>query len=98
MARDDGILGEPPPKIKPNDIIERGDAIYERDIRHLVEPQHNGKFAVIDVYSGDYEIAWRDGEATHKLLKRHPNAMTALVKIGSPGPIPWPRMKAVKLD
>ena len=29
----------------------------------LVEPDETGKFVVIDVYSGDYEIDERDGAA-----------------------------------
>ena len=39
-----------------HDIESRGKAIYEEKIRHNVDDTHRGKFAVIDVDSGDYEI------------------------------------------
>ena len=38
------------------EVTELAKAIYQEKIKHLVEPAENGKFIVIDVKSGDYEI------------------------------------------
>ena len=75
------------------EIESRGTAIYEREIRHLVESDETGKFVVIDVYSGDYEIDERDGSATGRLLKRRPGAMTWAVRLGYPTAYRWTRLQ-----
>ena len=74
------------------EIESLGTTIYEREIRHLVEPDETGKFVVIDVYSGDYEIDERDGTATGRLLKRRPGAMTWAVRVGYPAAYRWTRL------
>ena len=66
----------------PTDLASRGQAIYEEQIRHLVDPQKKGSFVVIDIYSGDYEVHERDADATRELLKRRPGAMTWAVRVG----------------
>ena len=73
----------------PTNLASRGQAIYEERIRHLVDPQQKGKFVVIDVYSGDYEVHKRDADATRKLLKRRPDAMTWAVRVGYPTAYVW---------
>ena len=39
-----------------DEVCDRRERIYEERIKHLVEPQENGKFIIIDVETGDYEI------------------------------------------
>lgn len=64
------------------EISSLGKAIYQSKIKHLVEPQENGKFIVIDVESGDYEIDEQDVVASSRLRERRPNAVTYGVLIG----------------
>ena len=73
----------------PADLASRGEAIYQEQIRHLVDPQQKGKFVVIDICSGDYEIHERDAIATRELLKRRPDAMTWAVRVGYPTAYVW---------
>ena len=63
-------------------VSKQGKAIYEERIKHLVDPLHYGKFVVIDVETGDYEIDKRDIVATKRLLERRPGAMTYGVRVG----------------
>lgn len=79
----------PNEKYAAEEIESRGTAIYENNIRRLVEPDDTGKFVVIDVYSGDYEIDERDGAAAGRLLKRRPGAMTWAVRVGYPAAYRW---------
>jgi hypothetical protein len=38
------------------ELAQRGQEIYERDIRAKVEADHFGKVVAIDVRTGDYEL------------------------------------------
>ena len=53
-----------------------GRAIYHEKIRPTLGPEHKGKIVVIEVKSGDYEIADRHIDADSKLRKRRPDAFT----------------------
>lgn len=67
---------------EPGEVTAIGEAIYRERIRSKVEPAQKGKFVVIDVESGDYEIDADDASATRRLLKRRPDAMTYGVRVG----------------
>ena len=67
---------------QPGEISSLGEAIYQKKIKHLVEPYENGKFIVIDVESGSYEIDEQDVVASSRLRERRPNAVTYGVIIG----------------
>jgi hypothetical protein len=53
----------------------RGQDIYDAQIRHLIAPEDDGKFVLVDVISGDYEVAERSAEARAKLRLRRPGAV-----------------------
>lgn len=82
----------------PEDVEYIGTTIYEEKIRSLMEPGDKGKFVVIDVYSGDYEMDERSGAAIGRLLKRRPAAHTCTVRVGYPVPysVRWPRLQYPK--
>lgn len=66
-----------------HDIATRGQALYEHSIRPHVEPHHSGKFLVLDVDIGEYEIDADDLHASDWLLEHLPNALLYGVRIGS---------------
>jgi hypothetical protein len=65
----------PYPGYTTEGVAERGKEIYEDQIRAKVEAEHHGKFLVVDIESGEYEIAEDDGTATDRLLARKPNGI-----------------------
>ena len=65
-------------------VAIRGQAIYDEKIRPRVEETERGKFAVIDIYSEDYEIDTNHAAATRRLLDRRPGVITYTVRIGYP--------------
>ena len=67
---------------KPGGIADRGEAIFRDRILPHVGPLEKGIFVVIDVETGDYEIARADVVATKRLLDRKPNAVTYGVRVG----------------
>ena len=53
----------------------RGEAIYNAQIRHLIGPEDEGKYVVVDVLTGDYEIHENSGTAGFRLHERRPDAV-----------------------
>ena len=66
----------------PVSISVRGETIYKERILPLVGRLEKGTFVVIDVESGEYEIASSDAVATRRLLDRRPTAVTYAVRVG----------------
>ena len=68
----------------PEEIARRGEAIYDRAIRPKVEPHHVGEFVIVDVLTGEYEVARDDLTASHRMLARNPEALLYGIRIGLP--------------
>ena len=71
------------PRYSKEEFARRGDEIYERDIRPHVEAGNEGKFVVIDLDTGAYEIDTDEMVASDRLLARHPDAQVWLTRVGS---------------
>ncbi len=71
-------------KYTPKEITSLGEAIYGQQIRGKVEPEYSGKFLVIDIETGAYEIDADDLTATKRLLARCPDAVIYGLRIGFP--------------
>ena len=69
---------------KLGEVTELAKVIYQEKIKHLVEPGENGKFIVIDVESGDYEIDEEMIPASDRLYARRPNAAAYGGRVGYP--------------
>ena len=67
------------------EIARRGRDIYEREIRAEVEPEHAGQFLVVEVITGDREVADEGLLASERLLARNPDAMLYGQPVGEPG-------------
>jgi hypothetical protein len=64
---------------------ERGRAIYDAQVRPLVEAENRGKVVAIDIDTADYEVDETTLAAADRLLARHPDAQLWFVRIGYPG-------------
>ena len=62
-------------------IAARGEEIYQQQIRDKVDPKHKGKFLVLDIETGNYEIDAEDLVATNRLLAKHPNATITVCEL-----------------
>ena len=72
------------PRYSKEELARRGDEIYAREIRPLVEPEHRGKFVAIDIETGAYALDADDYLATERLLARCPDAQVWLMRVGFP--------------
>jgi len=73
----------PQPRYGKEEFARRGDEIYERDIRPHVRKLDEGKFVVIDIDTGAYEIDEDELAASDRLLARHSDAQLWVTRVGS---------------
>jgi hypothetical protein len=71
------------PRYSKEEFARRGDEIYERDIRPKLKPEDKGKFVLIDIETGAYEIDTDELAASDRLLARYPEAQIWLIRAGS---------------
>jgi len=55
--RHKGKITIPYTNYTPKEVETQGEAIYEQEIRTKIEAKNKGKFLVIDIETGEYEIA-----------------------------------------
>ena len=67
---------------QPGEIAARGEKIYQEQIKSLVYPAEKGKFLIIDVESGDYELDEKAIVASQRLRQRRPDAVNFGMKVG----------------
>ncbi len=71
------------PRYSKEDLVKRGDLIYQTQIRPQVEAGNHGKIVAIDIETGDFEVDVREIAAFNKLEARHPEAQIWIVRVGS---------------
>jgi hypothetical protein len=67
-----------------DETVKRAEALYNRDLRELVEADNIGRYIAIDIETGNYEIANDYHEAAHHVLSRSPGAPVGVLRIGYP--------------
>ena len=70
------------PRYSKEEFAQRGDEIYDSQIRSQVEEGNHGKIVAIDIESGAFEIANSIVTASEHLLTRVPDAQTWFIRIG----------------
>jgi hypothetical protein len=66
------------------EIVQRGQTLYEQEIRPKVEPENKGKYLVINVATGDYEMDADDLVASKRAKAKFPDAPLYTMRIGYP--------------
>ena len=69
-------------ELSKEEFAQLAKEIYYREIRPQVIEQHRGKFLVLDVESGDYEVDTDDAAALERMQARHPEGRHFLFRIG----------------
>ena len=68
----------------PGDVESRGEQIYQQRIRAEVEPGNHGKFVVLDIETGEFEVDEDDLQATKRMPAKRPEAVLYGLRIGYP--------------
>ncbi len=71
------------PRYSKEEFAQRGDSIYETQIRPLVEAGNRGKIVAIDIETGAFEVDASEIAACDRLEAHHPDAQIWVLRIGS---------------
>ena len=71
------------PRYSKEEFARRGEDLYEREVLPHVRPEHDGRFVLIDIESGDYEVDADEIAASDRLLQRRPEAQVWMRRVGS---------------
>jgi hypothetical protein len=77
------IMAVRQPQYSKEEFANRGDEIYESQVRPNVEVGNRGKIVAIDLESGDFEVDASEIAACDRLEASHPEAQIWIVRIGS---------------
>ena len=70
------------PKYPLDEIGDRGEAIYREKLQHLNRPENVGKYVIIDIETGDYEMGDDGDAASDRIHARRPDGEFYEVLIG----------------
>jgi hypothetical protein len=72
------------PRYSKEEFAQRGDALYESEVRPQVEEGNYGKIVAIDIETGAFEVADDLLAASKRLLAKVADPQTWFVRIGHP--------------
>ncbi len=72
------------PRYSSEEIVQRGQAIYDQQVRTEVEVIHPGKFLAIDVETMGYEVDTDELAAIQRAKAKHPDAALYILRVGHP--------------
>ena len=75
-------MSNPQPRYSKEEFAQRGDQIYEAQVRPQVETDNHGKIVAIDIETGAFEIANDTMTAARRLREKLPDSQTWVVRIG----------------
>ena len=72
------------PRYTSEEIARRGQALYEERLRAEVDASHRGKFLVLDIETGEYELDVDELAALQRARRKKPDAALYILRIGYP--------------
>lgn len=72
------------PRYSKEEFAQRGDTLYETQIRQQVEEGNHGRIVAIDIETGSFEVADDIVGASDRILAKCPDAQTWFIRIGHP--------------
>ena len=70
------------PRYSKEEFAQRGDEIYESQVRSQVEEGNHGKIVAINIETGAFEVADMPMIAVDRLYEREPDAQPWVIRIG----------------
>jgi hypothetical protein len=78
------VVSLPHPHYTSEEIVQRGQALYDQQIRAKVEASHKGEFLILDVDTGEYEIDSNEVAAVKRAKAKNPGAALYILRVGYP--------------
>lgn len=70
------------PRYSKEEFAQRGNTLYETQVRSQVEEGNHGRVVAIDIDTGAFEVADTPIAATDRLYEQYPKAQPWVVRIG----------------
>lgn len=70
------------PRYTSDAIVQRGQALYDQQIRTKVEASHKGEFLVLDIETGEYEMDFNELHALQRAKAKNPDAALYILRVG----------------
>ena len=70
------------PRYSKEEFANRGNEIYESQVRSQIEEGNYGKIVAIDIETGAFEVADTPMVAVDQLYEREPDAQPWVIRIG----------------
>jgi hypothetical protein len=70
------------PRYSKEEFAQRGNTLYESEIRSQVEEGNHGRIVAIDIETGTFEVDDTPMVAVDRLYERYPNAQPWVIRIG----------------
>jgi hypothetical protein len=70
------------PRYTSDEIARRGQGLYDQQIRAEVEADNRGKFLVLDIETGEYEIDEDERVALKRIQTKNPGAALYMLRSG----------------
>jgi hypothetical protein len=72
------------PSRTPDELARLGSEVFARTVKPSLRPADDGKFAAVDVDTGDFELDDDDYTAVARLRARRPAAEVWIERVGQP--------------
>ncbi len=74
----------PHPRYSSAEIVERGQALYDRKVEQKLVDADRGKMLVLDIETGEYELDRDEMAALMRARQKRPDAPFYVVRVGHP--------------
>ncbi len=72
----------PHSRYSSGEIAERGQALYDQQVRGIVESSHKGEYLVLDIETGEYEMDVSELAALKRAKAKNPGAAFYMLRVG----------------
>jgi len=72
----------PHPRYTSEEIVQRGQTLYDQQVRAQVEATHKGKYLVLDIETGEYEMDTSEVAALKRAKAKNPGAALYILRVG----------------
>ena len=70
------------PRYSKEEFANRGNEIYESQVRSQIEEDNSGRIVAINIETGSFEVADTPMVAVDRLYEREPDAQPWVIRIG----------------
>jgi hypothetical protein len=71
-------------RLSGGEVVRLGREIYEKDLKHLLEPDHEREWVVLHVANGDYAVGPDKHRSLAEMQRKYPDDVFFFARVGNP--------------